>query len=71
VGTRSVATDSVSVVSGKSTETAKCEARAARRLSCRRREIFWSIRREIARKPPPSVRFFTKIRIIIIIFALI
>ena len=30
-----------SEVSGKSTVTAECEARAARRLSRRRREIFW------------------------------
>ena len=30
-----------SEVSGKSTATAECEARAARRLSRRRREIFW------------------------------
>ena len=45
-----------SEVSGKSTATAECEARAARRLSRRRREIFWrsvkifvwvSVKREI------------------------
>ncbi|MBQ9087573.1 MAG: hypothetical protein IJY46_02210, partial [Lentisphaeria bacterium] len=30
-----------SEVSGKSTATAECEARAARRLTRRRREIFW------------------------------
>ena len=38
-----------SVASGKSTETAECKARAARRLSCRRREIFWR-KRQPARK---------------------
>ncbi|MBQ9088674.1 MAG: hypothetical protein IJY46_07835, partial [Lentisphaeria bacterium] len=38
-----------SEVSGKSTATAECEARAARRLSRRRREIFW--RKYLWRKP--------------------
>lgn len=32
-----------SVVSGKSTETDKCESLEARRLSRRRKEILWSI----------------------------
>ena len=46
-----------SEVSEKSTATAECEARAARRLSRRRREIFWSIS-EIDHDAPPQVRFY-------------
>ena len=48
------------MVSGKSTETTECEARTARRLFCRRREIFWSIRRKIDRDAPPQVKIFQK-----------